>query len=948
MRIRRRQRATGQRRPAAHRLCAVSRPNASVQRVVMCAAFLFIAAATILPRPQFASGVQDAGGPPGGAADGAAVESLVHQLADDDYRVREEATRKLIALGPEVARVLRQQFAAATDPEVQLRLRYVLDNIVPPQQAVLVARAAAESGVRPGDLITHVNGRRVRTAAELGQRLRPESTPVGAMLRVTGVGGPREVGPLDAADLPSLLDYVAPRGERVARALRLYADGFAEQAAEVLNAMSEPAPVSELNPLLHARMAYTAGDADAALRLLSGHESSVLPQGDEWTSPSELETSGPGPAPYHLEWSLFSHSTPPLYQARGDPDLRVQRICVPARRYVDALLRAAELWAGTYRGALGGEDDTNRIAGNQLAVIGWMLSEIGLRSECCRIIEPRSQILRRAPFGLRKWVRVETDAWLPFLAGQEKAAIDGFYDDAISVLQRPPEGREQNARIRNPEVAARLAFFLYQVPDDPRVEEALRIVSQPSHPVLLEYIDWMLLALHERNQEIIRRHLQLLLPRVADRDAFVCARAVALLEYVQPRPDVEVIAAARQRVFEAAEGAQRTLWVAAIDALRQLVEGRPQEALEALAPVSEQTDVRALRYTAEFLANPPPAAGNHALLRDPRLAVPIGTEGRWWLILSRDARPLLFDAQQSRLTAADKPSPTWFPSPLTWPWIGREAAGRVWLYSRRRVSEVAPDAPQRLVVNIRTEDIPAFDRHLADFFTPLAEAVASVPQPGGENGEFLRSEVRAHGEFVDDPDLPDLGVVHVLEQDPRVVHAALRGGPHVLIDVTQQRAWTSLWMQERLGLPRPPVFFAQALWPASTDDGPVVMLTSDQGLIRFAMREERVERLALPGEEPYPPLIPESTPYLRRDPRFLYCARLPEDGGRVYRLRLAEGRVEELAMVNEVLPQEFYRVRLRADIRRELDDRLVQAGLLNLQAFIADAEQVVADWAGAR
>jgi hypothetical protein len=101
----------------------------------------------------------------------------------------------------------------------------------------------------------------------------------------------------------------------------------------------------------------------------------------------------------------------------------------------------------------------------------------------------------------------------------------------------------------------------------------------------------------------------------------------------------------------------------------------------------------------------------------------------------------------------------------------------------------------------------------------------------------------------------------------------------------------------------------------------------------------------LPGSNPHAPLVPESTPYERRDPRFVYCARLPEDGGRVYRVKLADESVEEMDMVNEALPEHYYDVRLRSEIRAELDRRLAEDGLPDLQTFVADTIETVAQWA---
>src|SRR5262249_25693825 len=158
-------------------------------------------------------------------------------------------------------------------------------------------------------------------------------------------------------------------------------------------------------------------------------------------------------------------------------------------------------------------------------------------------------------------------------------------------------------------------------------------------------------------------------------------------------------------------------------------------------------------------------------------------------------------------------------------------------------------------MNIRTRDIPLFDRHLSPVFSTLAEAVAAVPSPKGENGEFLRSEIKKHADCVADPDLPDLGILRPLTEDPRLIHVAVRGGPSLLLDTTTGKAWSSQWMARQLGLATPPIFFAQALWPDS-DDTPVAMLMTDQGLMRFDVAHEKLTRIAitLPGEEAFPKL----------------------------------------------------------------------------------------------
>jgi hypothetical protein len=244
-------------------------------------------------------------------------------------------------------------------------------------------------------------------------------------------------------------------------------------------------------------------------------------------------------------------------------------------------------------------------------------------------------------------------------------------------------------------------------------------------------------------------------------------------------------------------------------------------------------------------------------------------------------------------------------------------------------------------MNIRTEQIPEFHRTIAPLFTTFADALADAPAPDGQTGEYLRGEIQQNGEFVADPDLPEIGVIRKLPQDPRIVHVALRGGPHLLVDKKAGRVWSSRWIADKLDLDAAPAFFAQALWD---QPAPVLMLFTDQGLVRFDTAAETLTRIALPGDKPHPALIPESTPYSRRDPRFVYCARLPEDGGAVYRITVADNAVERVDMTNEALPEGFYALRTRAAIRADIDRRFQASGLPPLEEFIRDAIALVELW----
>ena len=884
--------------------------------------------------------------PDAGASD--ALERLIDQLGDDDYRMREAATTRILSSGAPALSALQARLETERDPEIRFRLRFIIDNLQPPDAAALVVRSAPTSPLQPGDLITHVNNRRIRGRTELAQHVR--NAPVPVQLRLRGPAGPRDVGPIDWEDPPILCDYRAPRGQTIAAALRLYATGYAERADELLRTLDAPSPESELAPLLRAIIAYTAGDAAAAQRLVAAHPDAAQPvfPYSAWTSPSALDLAGPGQAPFHLEWELWTQQSAPPPESNADPDLAIQRVLVPAGRYADALQRVATLWWTQYRQRLGTQPDTDRVAGNLLAVTAWMLSELDLRSECLRLIEPRSEILRSSPQAVRKWLRVQTDAWLPFLQGQPAQALDALFEDARTILQ-PPGPPPTRALIQNPRVAATVAFFLYQFPNDPRVLDLLSLVNQPGQPALADYAYWMVAAVRDENFDAVYEHLQKMLSNAPDPEGPSFARALALLEMVRPRPEHAVFEAARERLGDAPEDPRRAAWKALIDAIEQLAGGQAAAALELLDAAGDLPGVAVLRTTADFVASPPPGAKDDPALQTPLLATPVGLDGQTWLLLTRARQLVRYRADTGELTPVEKPSTTWFPGPLNWPWLGREPrSGRVWVYDRRRVVEVSQTTGPAWALNVGLNDSAMFDRYARAVFSTLVnagtaptESMTSVPS-SDEPAEFWREDLRAGGEYFADPALPELGFLRVLPDDPRVVHIALRGGPHWLVDASSGKVWTSRWVQEQLGLSSPPHFIAQA---AREQPTPVLFLLSDHGLIRFDVAAEKLTRLALPGDAPHAAVIPEWCPYTRRDPRWLYCARLPADGGRVFRVDVASDTIEALDLVNESLPREYFLMQTRAALRRQLDAAFARQGLPPLREFIADATRVVAEYA---
>lgn len=852
---------------------------------------------------------------------------LVARLGDLDFHVRDAATRRLIAMGPGVVDELRSALKSTSDPEIHHRVRYVLEHVVAPQRAVLLVRTDPDLDLAPGDVVTHVDGRRVERVAEFSRRLHESAG--GATLRVRTPDGPREVGPVWLRQFPDPLNYVAPRGPVIANAVRLYATGYAEQAYAALQSLGSDIPPDELSLGLRARIAYTAGAAEAAKTLLKDASELVTPEnsGDAWGSPSLLDLSGPGRAPAHLEWILWSRGDAPDIDRSNDPDLRLQRVLVPARRYLDTCAAAAEYWWTRYR-QNAQDDDPHTAGGNMLAVTAWMLWEVDLQSECCRLIEPRSVILRRTTHGLRKWIRVQTDAWLKFFAGDERGALDSFSSDALNALRQSP--RDPNWLIRNPRVAAMVALFLYRFPDEPQIDEFLDALLSGEHRGLAPFARWMLYGLDHRNHARIRADLHRILPELSDRQAPPVARAAGLLEYVQVQPDDDVMQAAQQRLQANSSADARNL--ALIDVLRRLVAGQLDEAAQALAACEDVAGARALAQTIDFRRRFSASGSANPGVGDPLMAVPLGMERAAWVVLARDGKLRTFDADRGESRILTPPSPTWFPGPLTWPWLGfDERSGRAWIYDRRRIVEVVRD--DGLKLNIATDQIEPFDV----LASPHFEAVHAMCEAftGRETGDFLRADLRANQEFACDPDLPELAWAR-LTPDGGYTHIALRGGEHLLAAVDQATVWTSQTLADRLQLPRGPRFF-----PVITGEPERrIFLLSDQGLIELdPAAPETVRRIALPGPEPYPSLLPESVPYERRDPRWLYMARLPEDGGAVFRLTLETGVIEPTELINEVLSEGYYELISRDELRRQLDARLAARSLPPMAEIIADAEQ---------
>ncbi len=866
------------------------------------------------------------------------LDALIAAMGDPDYEAREEAMRQIIAMGGAIAEPLEQRLATESDPEIRHRIRYILTAVLPPDQAVLVLNAWPGSGLQAGDVITHVDNRRIRRPAEL-QRFSDRSAVHRVRLNRAGVS--QDLDHVNLASIVTIAEYRAPRGAQVAEMVRLYAQGFAEQAYERLLSLRDATPASELPPLLQVLIAHTAGHESEALGLLADDVGAALPTDPRtapWRSPSEFDLMGPFKAPYRLELLLWERALTQSGDRNESRDRAVQRVLVPANRLVDAMIRAADMWFHELRDRLeGGQDNTT--AGNMLAVTAWMFSDLDLLSECMSLIEPRSTVLGFT------WVRVQLKAWTPYLLGDETAAVDAVFEDAREILRKYDD---RYALIRDPQIAAQSAFFLYQNPRDPRIDEMLRVVTQdptsPGYRVLPEYAWWMCFALNRENVELIRRDLPEIIPNIAAAEAARYAAGLIMLEYLSDKPNLETMELMVRPIETADDFPDRPAWAAACHAMRLLAQNKPADAVGLLAEHSESWIVPAILHTAKFQANPPGKAAESAPARGCKLALPIGSNSGKWLLLTADLRLAILDANSGDARLLDSPTPDWRPGPLTWPWFGRdESSGRVWVYDRRRVLEVSPEGDDALRMNISPRLIPAFAQHVGPLFDELANAVRETPLPPGERGEFLREDIQAHADYVADPDLPEVGIIRPVDNDPGFIHIGMRGGPSLIIETASGRSWSSHWIAEQLGLQQPPNFVVRA---APGQETPVLMLMSDQGLIRFDPSAGKVRRIAVPGAPPHPPVVPESTPYPRSDPRWVYFARTPDDEtdpGRVYRVTLADDTVAEVDMINEALPPEHYLLRSRAQIRDHISQLLVDANIPPLQEFIADAGARVAE-----
>jgi hypothetical protein len=412
---------------------------------------------------------------------------------------------------------------------------------------------------------------------------------------------------------------------------------------------------------------------------------------------------------------------------------------------------------------------------------------------------------------------------------------------------------------------------------------------------------------------------------------------VALLEWTRQHPSRNYFELALESIGQEPDAIERQRWNRIVSAMIALAGQKYEDALALLEDCPPGADTFLMEQTARFAAELLPDAANAAAVRNPIAVRAVHGTADTFLVLTRSHELVLYDRGTGELESLAPPTSPWYPSPLTWPWIGAaDASDTMWCYGVRRLGTLAADKPA-FAMNIRTGDIPDLHRYLPGHIDTLVATAMAAPPPRGEEGEFLRGEIQANHRFVGDPDLPTLGFIESFANAPELVQVTLRGGPDVLIDLPSGRAISSESLRERLKLDIAPRFFAKPLLrvnAAAPDAKSPVLLLSTAGLIRWNRATDEVEHIPVPGEVQFPVLIPESTPYPHKDPRWAYFARLPAEGGQVFRLRVEEDRVETVNMVNESLPPNFYRAMSRQGLRDEIDLKLRTDRGYGLEKFI--------------
>jgi hypothetical protein len=874
------------------------------------------------------------------------LSTLIEQLGDDDYRQREAATSALLGRGAAIRADLQAALAQSEDPEILRRLHYVIEHVTPPRSGLIVLNIPADEMLTAGDIITHINDRRIPDDGDLSLIANPDEQDLTVQLWTPA--GPETTRLKYLANLRAAVIYEPKTGAILAEIIRDFANGYPERARQkllntpMLNWSQQP------SDRFRALLDYTVGihnpsierwadtPQEAAALVSPTRQFNIFTTSTIWDRPAPIDLSIPHKAPFQLEWDLWNLAGKRMIVNPQDPDLRVQRVLVPAHRHIDALVRCAGIWWSQYRSNLPNETSNRTQAGNMLAVVSWMAYELDLLSECSQLIEPRSRYLRVSSRDINKWLRVHTDAWLPYLQGDPQAALDMFYEDALRILEHPLQPNDPAVLTQNPAVAGRLAFFLYQFPGDERLRPTLETVNHPHQSARVDYVWWMCHALRAGNFDVIREHLAALAPNLPGKIVPRYARGMALLEYIADNPTPAAFANASELIAQHAEPDSRAALLAEVQTLNHLTAGEIDRAAETVQQAASTPGGAVLRETVTFRQWLATAPLNTLSDRAPLIAVPADPNRDTWIVMTSARQLMRYTRSTDQLIPITDNSADWFPGVLNWPWLGFELeSGRVWAYARNSLHEINA-ASEAVQASLPPNQIAEFDRAVRPVFSKFAQALSAGRPLNPRDGQYLATDVKIPAAPISLPTRPDVSELISLPGDARIVHLATRNGVHLLINTVRQRAWH----QQDLGQAIDVEGFRWIMPVAAREsESPLAYLLTDHGLMELDMETGQIRRRELPDLAADTPVVAEHLPYTRREPRYLYFAAAPEAGSAMYRLDRESDTIEKLETQHFGQRRSFTRQRSRSWIRAEIDRRLAEEGIPSLIDFIQTTEQ---------
>lgn len=873
--------------------------------------------------------------------------ALIEQLGDEDYRLREAATSALLGRGAAIRTDLQAALKQCGDPEVRRRLHYIIEHVTPPRSGMIVLNVPSDELLTAGDIITHINDRRIPDDGDLSLIANPDEQDL--VVQLWTPAGPEQTRLKFLSNLRAAVKYEPKTGAILSEIIRDFANGYPERARQKL--INSPILTWSQQPSdrFRALLDFTVGIHNSAIERWADtpqkaaalvrptRQFNVFTTSTIWDSPAPIDLSIPHSAPFQLQWDLWSRAGQQPSVNSSDPDLRVQRVLVPANRHIDALVRCAGIWWSQYRHNLPSEPSIRTQAGNMLAVVSWMAYELDLLSECSHLIEPRSRYLRLSSRDINKWLRVHTDAWLPYLQADSQGALDMFYEDALRILEHPLQPNDPAVLTQNPTVAGRLAYFLYQFPGDARLRPTLEAVNHPHQSARVDYAWWMCHALRAGNFNVIREHLAALAPNLPSEVVPRYARGMALLEYIADNPTPAAFANAAELIAQHAEPESRAALLAEVQTLSHLTAGEIERATETMEQAAKSPGGAILRETVAFRRWLATAPLNTLSDRPPLIAVPADPNFDNWVVMTSSRQLMRYDGNTDQLTPITDNSSDWFPGVLNWPWLGFEPeSGRVWAYTRNSLHEINA-ASNAIQASLPPDQFVEFDQAIRPVFSAFAHALAAGRPLEARDGQYLSSDINIPDAPVSLPSRPDVCELIHLPGDERIVHLATRNGVHLLINTVSKHAWQQQDFAQAIG-----VDGFQWIMPLAARDSesPIAYLLTDHGLIELNLDSGQIKHRELPDLAADTPVVAEHLPYTRREPRYIYFATAPEAGAAMYRLDRESDTIAKLETQHFGQQRSFYRQRSRSWIRDEIDRRLAAEGIPSLIEFIETTEQL--------